>query len=108
MHYGHRIILEVRDSSFDLSGSGYTRADICVRSEIDSYDVHVNRIVTLVFILFAIVCLSITGKMNCNLPSEAGLEERTLHKNEDDEDAMNTFNENTEGKFFLKAPHLFE
>lgn len=49
-HFGHRIILQVRDSSSDLSGSGYQRADICVRSEIDSYDITVNRKVTLVFV----------------------------------------------------------
>ncbi|VEN33833.1 unnamed protein product [Callosobruchus maculatus] len=49
-HFGHRIVLEVRDSSFDLSGSGYSRADICVRSEIDSYDAIVNRVVSLVFV----------------------------------------------------------
>lgn len=49
-HFGHRIKLEVRDSSSDLSGTGYARADICVRSEIDSYDVTINRLVTLVFV----------------------------------------------------------
>lgn len=49
-HFGHRIILEVRDYSSDLEGSGFKRADICVRSEIDSYDVTVNRQVTLVFV----------------------------------------------------------
>ncbi|KAJ8965695.1 hypothetical protein NQ317_009897 [Molorchus minor] len=49
-HYGHRILLEVRDSSIDLYGGGYSRAEICVRSEIDSYDKHVNRIVNLVFV----------------------------------------------------------
>lgn len=49
-HFGHRIILEVRDSSFDLKGSSYSRADICVRTEIDSYDEVVNRFVTLVFV----------------------------------------------------------
>ncbi|XP_072384248.1 uncharacterized protein [Diabrotica undecimpunctata] len=48
--YGHRILLEVRDSSYDLSGNGFTRADICVRSEVDSYDKSVNRLVHLVFI----------------------------------------------------------
>nr|CAH7743269.1 unnamed protein product [Callosobruchus chinensis] len=48
--FGHRILLQVRDSSFDLNGSGYSRADICVRSEIDSYDAIVNRVVTLVFV----------------------------------------------------------
>ncbi|KAJ3658748.1 hypothetical protein Zmor_010469 [Zophobas morio] len=50
LHFGHRIILEVRDSSSDLKGSGYKRADICVRSEIDSYDITVNKRVTLVFL----------------------------------------------------------
>ncbi|XP_044254948.1 uncharacterized protein LOC123005327 [Tribolium madens] len=49
-HFGHRIILQVRDTSSDLRGSGYKRADVCVRSEIDSYDVTVNRQVTLVFV----------------------------------------------------------
>ncbi|XP_023030111.1 uncharacterized protein [Leptinotarsa decemlineata] len=49
-HFGHRILLEVNDSSFDLKGSGYMRADICVRTEIDSYDEAVNRVVTLVFV----------------------------------------------------------
>lgn len=49
-HFGHRIRLEVRDTSFDLYGLGYTRADICVRTEIDSYDITVNRLVTLVFV----------------------------------------------------------
>lgn len=48
-HFGHRIRIQVRDSSSDLQGTGYTRADICVRSEIDSYDIHVNRQVTLIF-----------------------------------------------------------
>ncbi|XP_066145538.1 uncharacterized protein [Euwallacea fornicatus] len=49
-HYGHRIRLEVRDSSYDLMGQGYSRADICVRTEIDSYDGGVNREITLVFV----------------------------------------------------------
>ncbi|XP_030761304.1 uncharacterized protein LOC115886346 [Sitophilus oryzae] len=49
-HFGHRIRLEVRDSSFDLYGLGYSRADICVRTEIDSYDTIVNRQVTLIFV----------------------------------------------------------
>lgn len=48
-HFGHRIRLQVRDSSTDLDGMGYRRADICVRSEMDSYDGAVNREVTLVF-----------------------------------------------------------
>ncbi|KAG5868505.1 hypothetical protein JTB14_001724 [Gonioctena quinquepunctata] len=49
-HFGHRILLEFRDSSYDLKGSGFARADICVRTEIDSYDGTVNRVVTLVFV----------------------------------------------------------
>lgn len=49
-HFGHRILLEVRDSSSDLYGSGYKRAEVCVRSEIDSYDVSVNRKVTMYFV----------------------------------------------------------
>lgn len=48
-HFGHRIRIEVRDTSDELTGMGYTRADICVRSEVDSYDKTVNREVTLVF-----------------------------------------------------------
>ncbi|XP_018579025.1 uncharacterized protein LOC108917074 [Anoplophora glabripennis] len=48
-HYGHKILLQVRDSSFDMFQSGYTRADICVRSDVDSYDRSVNREVTLIF-----------------------------------------------------------
>lgn len=49
-HFGHRIRLEVRDSSYDLLGQGYARADICVRTEIDSYDSTVNREVTVIFL----------------------------------------------------------
>ncbi|XP_057659004.1 uncharacterized protein LOC130895618 [Diorhabda carinulata] len=49
-HFGHRILLEVRDTSYELTGTGYNRADICVRSEIDSYDINVNRFVTLVLV----------------------------------------------------------
>ncbi|XP_050300126.1 uncharacterized protein LOC126738732, partial [Anthonomus grandis grandis] len=49
-HFGHRIRLEVRDTSYDLLGQGYSRADICVRTEIDSYDISVNKQVTLVFV----------------------------------------------------------
>ncbi|CAG9856217.1 unnamed protein product [Phyllotreta striolata] len=49
-HFGHRILLEVRDSSPDTAGTGYTRAEICARTEVDSYDRTVNRIVTLVFV----------------------------------------------------------
>lgn len=49
-HFGHRILLEVRDTSFELTGNGFSRAEICVRTEIDSYDKIVNRFVTMVFI----------------------------------------------------------
>ncbi|XP_022903071.1 uncharacterized protein [Onthophagus taurus] len=49
-HLGHRIRFEVRDSSSDIFQSGYKRAEICVRSETDSYDVNYNRRVTLIFI----------------------------------------------------------
>lgn len=49
-HYGHRIRFEVRDTSSDLKGSGYSRVDVCVRSEMDSYDISVNRKVTVVFV----------------------------------------------------------
>lgn len=48
-HYGHRIRIQVRDTSSDLKGMGFKRADICVRSETDSYDLTVNRKITLVF-----------------------------------------------------------
>ncbi|CAG9770432.1 unnamed protein product [Ceutorhynchus assimilis] len=49
-HFGHRIRLEVRDSSYDLYAQGYSRADICVRSELDSYDNSFNKEITLVFV----------------------------------------------------------
>lgn len=48
-HFGHRIRIQVRDTSSDLTDTGYSRADICVRSESDSYDVNFNRNVKLVF-----------------------------------------------------------
>ncbi|KAI4461557.1 lipase [Holotrichia oblita] len=48
-HFGHRIRIQVRDTSTDLTGTGYSRADICVRSETDSYDKNLNEVVTLVF-----------------------------------------------------------
>lgn len=48
-HFGHRIRFRVCDSSSDLLGTGYGRADICVRSEVDSYDINVNRRATLFF-----------------------------------------------------------
>ncbi|XP_045479493.1 uncharacterized protein LOC123684320 [Harmonia axyridis] len=46
-HFGHRVIFEVRDTSSDSKGSRYKRAEICVRTEIDSYDISVNRMATL-------------------------------------------------------------
>lgn len=49
-HFGHKILVEVRDTSFELTGSGLSRAEICVRTEIDSYDKIVNRFVTLVLL----------------------------------------------------------
>lgn len=49
-HFGHRILLEVRDTSYELTGSNFSRVEICVRSETDSYDKIVNRLVTLVFL----------------------------------------------------------
>lgn len=48
-HFGHRIRIQVRDTSTDLMGTGYSRADICVRSETDSYDINLNKLVKLVF-----------------------------------------------------------
>ncbi|KRT78150.1 hypothetical protein AMK59_8101, partial [Oryctes borbonicus] len=48
-HFGHRIRIQVRDTSSELTGTGYSRADICVRSETDSYDKNFNKHVTLVF-----------------------------------------------------------
>lgn len=48
-HFGHRLKFEVRDSGSDLIGMGYLRADVFVRTEIDSYDSMVNRKATLVF-----------------------------------------------------------
>lgn len=49
LHFGHKIQTQVRDSSCEVCGMGFKRADICVRSEVDSYDITVNRFVTLVF-----------------------------------------------------------
>lgn len=47
-HYNKDILLEVRDSSIDLTGAGYSRVDICVRTEEDTYDLAVNKKTTLV------------------------------------------------------------
>uniref|UniRef100_A0ABD2X2L8 Uncharacterized protein n=1 Tax=Trichogramma kaykai TaxID=54128 RepID=A0ABD2X2L8_9HYME len=46
-HFGKMIPLQVRDHGPNLIGKGYSRLDICVRSEADSYDTAVNRMVTL-------------------------------------------------------------
>lgn len=48
-HFGRKLKIQVRDKGSDLTGKQYSRADICVRTETDSYDNAVNRIVTLVF-----------------------------------------------------------
>lgn len=45
-HFGRKIPLHVRDHGSNLRGLGLSRLDICVRSEEDSYDDAVNRIVT--------------------------------------------------------------
>ncbi|XP_018336436.1 uncharacterized protein LOC108744947 isoform X2 [Agrilus planipennis] len=47
-HFGHKIRFEIRDSGSDLDNMGFHRVDVCVRSEIDSYDKYVNRKVTLI------------------------------------------------------------
>ncbi|XP_016842409.1 uncharacterized protein LOC100119572 [Nasonia vitripennis] len=46
-HFGRRIPLQVRDHGMNLDGKGFTRLDICVRTEADSYDNAVNRLVTI-------------------------------------------------------------
>ncbi|XP_014228480.1 uncharacterized protein LOC106653521 isoform X2 [Trichogramma pretiosum] len=46
-HFGKMIPLQVRDHGPNLIGKGFSRLDICVRSEADSYDTAVNRMVTL-------------------------------------------------------------
>ncbi|CAH0389680.1 unnamed protein product [Bemisia tabaci] len=45
-HFGRFIPIEVRDSSIELTGLGFGRVDICVRTEEDSYDNSVNRDLT--------------------------------------------------------------
>ncbi|XP_043270912.1 uncharacterized protein [Venturia canescens] len=42
-HFGMRIPMQVRDHGPNLRGKGFSRLDICVRSEGDSYDIAVNR-----------------------------------------------------------------
>ncbi|KAF7997015.1 hypothetical protein HCN44_005292 [Aphidius gifuensis] len=46
-HYRRQIKIQVRDYSVDLKGQGFKVVDICVRSEGDSYDKAVNRLVTI-------------------------------------------------------------
>ncbi|KAL2711958.1 hypothetical protein V1478_018193, partial [Vespula squamosa] len=46
-HFGRRIPLQVRDFDSNIKGRKFTRVDICVRTDIDSYDKAVNRLVTL-------------------------------------------------------------
>ncbi|XP_008558615.1 uncharacterized protein LOC103579089 [Microplitis demolitor] len=46
-HFKQYIPIQVRDYSPDLEGEGHSSVDICVRSESDSYDFAVNRMVTL-------------------------------------------------------------
>lgn len=49
-HYKKHITFQIRDSGDNVDGFGYGRIDICVRSEVDSYDRSVNmNNVTLVF-----------------------------------------------------------
>ncbi|XP_034950991.1 uncharacterized protein [Chelonus insularis] len=46
-HFGMHIPIQVRDYNNDLKGNGFSRLDLCVRSESDSYDVAVNKIITI-------------------------------------------------------------
>ncbi|KAJ8682811.1 hypothetical protein QAD02_018603 [Eretmocerus hayati] len=45
-HFGRAIPLQVRDYGVNVARMGYSRLDVCVRSEADSYDNAVNRLVT--------------------------------------------------------------
>ncbi|XP_054285538.1 uncharacterized protein LOC129002051 [Macrosteles quadrilineatus] len=47
-HYRRRINIEVRDTHADLDGFGTSKVVICVRSVADSYDLAVNRPVSLI------------------------------------------------------------
>ncbi|KAK4876070.1 hypothetical protein RN001_012492 [Aquatica leii] len=49
-YFGYYLNFEVRDNGTDLLGMGYRRADIFVRTEMDSYDSIVNKKVTLIFV----------------------------------------------------------
>ncbi|XP_058794263.1 uncharacterized protein LOC131665978 [Phymastichus coffea] len=46
-HFRRMIPLQVRDHGLNLRSKGFSRLDICVRTEADSYDNAVNRVVTL-------------------------------------------------------------
>jgi 3D (Asp-Asp-Asp) domain-containing protein len=49
-HFRRNVRFEVRDTNDDMTGEGFRRLDICVRSEADSYDDIVNlENATLVF-----------------------------------------------------------
>lgn len=41
-HFKRKLNFQIRDSGDNVYGQGYERADICVRSEADSYDDIVN------------------------------------------------------------------
>ncbi|KAK2575089.1 hypothetical protein KPH14_008819 [Odynerus spinipes] len=46
-HFGRRIPLQARDFASNVKGKRFSRLDICVRTDADSYDSAVNRLVTL-------------------------------------------------------------
>lgn len=48
-HFNRRLNIQVRDTGSEVKRSYYSRAEICVRAEADSYDNAVNRVVTLIF-----------------------------------------------------------
>uniref|UniRef100_A0A146KRW6 Uncharacterized protein n=1 Tax=Lygus hesperus TaxID=30085 RepID=A0A146KRW6_LYGHE len=50
-HFGveNGIRFEARDAGPHMEGAGFSRLDVCVRSEQDSYDAAVNRVATAVF-----------------------------------------------------------
>ncbi|KAF6208774.1 hypothetical protein GE061_014514 [Apolygus lucorum] len=51
-HFGVKngIRFEARDAGPHMEGAGFSRLDVCVRSEQDSYDVAVNRVANVVFL----------------------------------------------------------
>ncbi|XP_015122520.1 uncharacterized protein LOC107044946 [Diachasma alloeum] len=46
-HFGRQIPIEIRDYGIDLKDQRFSQIDICVRSESDSYDIAVNKLVTI-------------------------------------------------------------